>query len=291
MKKIPIKALSAIIISLLSLGFIGETNRSEAVELRWKLKEGDTLTYETSMVEMDSSTFNFNIDEIFGNASDSSDSEANEFFEKFKNFYTNTNIITRLTHSQHFEDVLAIEMLAIPKKKVTEKEEEKDQFMNAMLRGTMLRGSVHPSGELHSFWVQSKQKNLISIFFELPPGKVSAGDSWSLNNVNLIGNDQNFVCEEANKSNQVRLREIKSVEGESIAVLDYDILEYVSGQFNSPFGAKNKGKKTIMKFVYKAQAEFSIDKGKWISYQGIMSLDVQGIMNSKQRQKFALVEK
>ena len=279
-------------LSFLYLGSIAQEKQLEEVELRWKLGKDDTLTYETSMVEIDSSTFEFGIDDIFGNSQDSTKSGGNEFFEKFKNFYAQTNIITWLTHAQHFEDVLSIEMLAIPKKKTSEKEEsEKDSFMEAMLRGTMLRGSVYPSGELHSFWVQGKQKNLISIFFELPPGKVKVGDSWSLDHVNLIGNDQNFICEEANKVNQVRLREIKSVNGESVAVLDYDILEYVSGQFHSPFGAKGKGKKTIMKFVYKAQAEFSIDKGKWISYQGIMSLDDEGIFSSHQNQKFALVEK
>lgn len=292
MKKNPIKFLFAAILTILSIVCFGQGNPLEEVELRWKLGKGDTLTYETSMVEIDSSTFEFGINDIFGDSQDSTKSGGNEFFEKFKNFYTQTNIITRLTHSQHFEEVLAIEMLAIPKKKALEEEDnEKGNFMNAMLRGTMLRGSIYPSGELHSFWVQGKQKNLISIFFELPTEKVKVGDSWSLDNVNLIGNDQNFICEEAKKLNQVRLREIKSVDGESIAVLDYNILEYVSGQFNSPFGGRDKGKKTIMKFVYKAQAEFSIDKGKWISYQGIMSLDAQGIFSSRQNQKFALVEK
>ena len=45
-----------------------------------------------------------------------------------------------------------------------------------------------------------------------------------------------------------------------------------------------------MKFIYKAQAEFSVDKGKWVSYNGIMSLNASGFMNSVQKKKFALIE-
>lgn len=167
-----------------------------------------------------------------------------------------------------------------------------NKMMNSMMKGTILRGSVYKNGSLHSFWMKSNQKNLLSLFFELPNKTVSIGDSWTLKNVNFIGNDQNFICRKAKKKNLITLIDIKEKDGETVAVINYDILEFVSGDFNSPsfFGNGGGNKPTEMKFIYKAQAEFSIDKGKWISYNGIMSLEASGVMTSVQKQKFALIE-
>jgi hypothetical protein len=156
----------------------------------------------------------------------------------------------------------------------------------------MLRGSVYKNGSLHSFWMKNNQKNLLSLFFELPNKELKKGDSWILSNVNFIGNDHNFICKKAEKKNQITLTDIRKLNGETIAVIDYNILEYVFGDFNTPafLGNEAGSKKTEMKFIYKAQAEFSVEKGKWISYNGIMSLDASGALNSVQKKKFALIE-
>ena len=61
-----------------------------------------------------------------------------------------------------------------------------------------------------------------------------------------------------NKKNIITLIYIKNVNGETVAVIDYDILEYVSGDFNNPFSKDSK--ETTMEFIYKENAEFSIDK-------------------------------
>jgi len=87
--------------------------------------------------------------------------------------------------------------------------------------------------------------------------------------------------------------DIKKVKGESIALLKYDIVEYVKGNFFMPsFGGGGKeGGETpsIMKFTHQAVGEFSIDKGRWISYDGIMSLVSSGVMNTKKKTKFTLI--
>ena len=46
--------------------------------------------------------------------------------------------------------------------------------------------------------------------------------------------------------------------------------------------------KTMMKITHQAIAEFSVDKGRWISYDGIMSLDATGFMTAKKKTKFTL---
>jgi hypothetical protein len=64
-------------------------------------------------------------------------------------------------------------------------------------------------------------------------------------------------------------------------------MEYVLGDFNNPFAGSNK--KTMMKMTYNAIAEFSIDKGRWSSYDGIMSLTATGVMTTNTTKKFALL--
>lgn len=269
----------------------------ESYDLTWKIEKDQTLAYETVMTEIGESEFEMNFGGVFKDLSENSDEDesrkkSKEFFNKLKDFYTNTNLVTNLSNSVEFEDVFDVEMIAIPKEEKEENDDEMTNMMNSMMKGIMLRGSFYKSGRLHSFWVKSAQKNLLSLFFELPTEGLKVGDSWTLDNVNFIGNDQNFKCLEAEKHNKVLFSEIVERNKKKIAVLEYDILEYVSGDFNTPsfFGKEAENTPTTMKFIYKAKAEFSIADGKWISYNGIMSLDATGALTSTQRQKFALVE-
>lgn len=157
--------------------------------------------------------------------------------------------------------------------------------MQAWLREIQLTGLW----EIHSFWVKSKQKNLIAMFFELPNKPVKVGDTWQID-VNLIANDQNFECDSAYKINMVTLTDIKKINGETIAVIKYEIEEFVDGSFNSPaFFGSGGPTQTMMKFTHQAIAEFSIDKGRWISYDGIMGLVASGIMTSNTKKKFSLI--
>lgn len=268
------------------------------VDLNWKLPDTDSLKYQTVMTPIGESSFKMNFGELFDKITDKENTEMENFgktfFKKLKDFNNNTNLITILTKSENFDDVINIEMIAEEKEKSNDDDKDSmSQMMHSILKGTMLRGSVYSNGSLHSFWMKSRQKNLLSLFFELPNKSIKKGDSWTLHNVNFIGNDQNFICKECEKKNTITLIDIKHIDAETIAVIDYDIVEYVSGDFNMPafMGNKASKKKTTMKFIYKARAEFSIDKGKWISYNGIMALNASGALNSVQKQKFALIER
>jgi len=158
-----------------------------------------------------------------------------------------------------------------------------------MNQGVMLRGSVYAKGGVHSFWVKAQQKNLIAILFELPTQPVKVGDTWSLD-VNLISNDQNFSCDSSYKMNTVTLTELKKVKGETVATLKYEIEEYVSGTFSTPmFKEGGGGTPTMMRFSHLGIAEFSVDRGRWISYDAIMSLDATGVLRSRKKTKFSLM--
>ena len=298
MKTTIINTVAACLLCIPILVFAQANDTDSSVDLQWKLKPGDTLTYETVLTEIEASSIDIDFGGLFDQIVDSTDVENKDIgktlFKQLKNLQANTNLVTRLTSSENVAEVINIETIAIPKEENEHSDEDGiSPMMNAMMRGTMLRGSVYKSGNVHSFWVKSSQKNLISLFFELPTRAISIGDSWELKNVNLIANDQNFICKEAQRKNKVTFTELKIVDGETIAVIEYDVLEYVSGDFSTPaiFGNEKGNQKTTMKFIYKAQGEFSVDQGKWVIYNGIMSLDATGALNTTQKQKFALVEK
>lgn len=274
--------------------------RNQTVDLKWKIGENEKLNYATVMSDIDTSTIEMDFSRLFKSLSESTKSGMNEskdFFKKFNNSYKNLDYVTTLSSDEN--GVIDIVMTTRPKENIQEaeidstnsKEAEILKMMQSMNQGVMLRGSVYETGDIRSFWVKSSQKNLIAIFFQLPANPVKIGDKWSLD-INLIANDQNFECDSAYKINEVTLTDTKKVKGETVAVLKYNIIEYVNGDFNSPSFSRNNGrkKKTIMKFSHQGIAEFSIDKGRWITYDGIMSLEASGVMTANKKTKFTLIK-
>ncbi|MEO0471540.1 MAG: hypothetical protein AAF206_18060 [Bacteroidota bacterium] len=131
---------------------------------------------------------------------------------------------------------------------------------------------------------------MIALFFQLPTHPVKIGDKWSLD-INLIANDQTFVCDSAYKINEVTLSDIRNVKGEKIALIQYNIEEYVQGTLNLPsfLGKKSKETKSTMKFSFQGIGEFSVDKGRWATYEGTMILDASGPRISSQKTRYALI--
>ena len=164
-------------------------------------------------------------------------------------------------------------------------------MMRSLNKGVVLRGSLYEEGGIHSFWLKSRQKNLLALLFELPTVPVKVGDKWSLD-VNLIANDQNFDCDSAYKVNEVTLVDVKKRKGEKIAVLKYHHVEYVQGSYYKPsfLGDEGEQQAGMMKFVHEGMAEFSVDKGRWVVYDGVMSLETTGMVTVKKKTRFGLIE-
>ncbi|MBL4704929.1 MAG: hypothetical protein JKY54_10425 [Flavobacteriales bacterium] len=286
----------------LSLGvFIGISafsQENKEVELNWKINPGEIVTYQTIMNEIDTSTIEYNFGNLFEVFMDSTEDvmdEAKNLLKELNESFKNINLLTELTNNG--DGTVEIVMKTRPEQEVEEIESDTtDIVMDAVMKmilsmkkGIMLRGSVYETGGIHSFWVKSNQKNLIAMFFELPSKPVKIGDYWPLE-INFIANDQNFKCDSAYQVNKVTLTDLKSSNGETIAVIKYEIEEFVDGSFDAPalFGSGG-ATETTMKFTYHAIAEFSVDKGRWVSYDGIMGMVTSGIMTANTKKKFSLL--
>jgi len=288
--------LLTLVFGFLTIASFGQ--KKQKVDLDWKIGKQEKLSYMTVMSEIDTSSVEMNFDGLFKSFSDSTGkgiSEVKDFFKKLNSSFKNMDLVTTLTNKG--AGIIDIVMVANQNKDKQLKSDTSDskqkeiiKMMQAVSQGVMLRGSVYEAGGIHSFWTKSNQKNLISIFFELPTKSVQVGDTWDLD-INLISNDQNFECDSSYKVNKVTMVDIKKVHGENIAVLKYDIIEYVKGNFTTPsFGGNMGGQsETMMKFTHQAVAEFSIEKGRLISYDGIMTLVASGVMTANKKTKFTLI--
>ncbi|MBS1635180.1 MAG: hypothetical protein JST26_04600 [Bacteroidetes bacterium] len=285
-----------ILLAVITLTALGQKNRT--VELRWKIEKNEKLNYQTIMSNIDTTKFEMNFGKAFQALFDSANNEASETQKLVKSFgkaLQNTDYVTTLTNKGR--GIIDITMLASQKDNSNESLKDTSgnedakilKMIQSLNKGVVLRGSVYETGGIHSFWVKSNQKNLIAVFFELPKKPVKIGDTWSID-INLISNDQNFSCDSSYKINEVTLIDIKKEKGETIAVLKYNIAEYVHGFFTFPsLSGDGSDQETMMKFTHQAIAEFSVDKGRWVSYEGIMTLDATGYMTAQKKTRFALV--
>ncbi len=287
-----------ILLAVISLTTFGQ---NQALELKWKIGKTEKLNYVTVMSDIDTSSIEIDFGGLFKSLSDSSDTglkESKNFFKKLNEAFKNQDLISTLTTKDNGIIYIVINTKPKEESKKTDmdttdrKGAEVLKMMQSMTQGVMLRGSVYETGGIHSFWVKNAQKNLLALFFELPKKPINVGDKWSID-VNFIANDQNFECENSHKINEVSLAEIKKINGETIAVIKYNIIEYVKGNLNTPafFGKEGGLKETMMKFTYQGIAEFSVDKGRWVNYDGIMSLEATGFMTANKKTKFTLIDK
>jgi hypothetical protein len=286
-----IKYLFVSLFILTSLSAFSQS--TDVAFLKWKLKPNEVLSYKASMDEIDTANHkDFSMDgitKVMGN--DSISAQINKLYKGLGVDPQHANYEVHLTEKR--KNVIDIEM-------VLKNEDHKQNadtaglgsknvqmLMARMLGGVMLRGSIYENGTIESFYMINAQKNMLAMFFELPGKAIKIGDTWPLS-VQFISMDQGFVCDSSYRQNHVKVISIEEKNGEHIVKLKYDIAEYVDGNMNSPFG--NNTIKTSMKVTYQAVAAFSIEKGRWITYDGVISSSATGFMSAQSTQKYSLVE-
>lgn len=261
--------------------------------MKWKIKHGEPLVYKTVLEEVDTANRR-DIDvsamaKLFSGL-DNDSLQRRSFKELNKVLTQSAHYLTTLEKGKGnlidivISDPDSTQMKAFMKFAPDDKEAK--AMLSKMTAGAMLRGAITDEGQIASFYTKNDQKNMIAQFFELPGKPVKEGDSWPLT-INYISMDQNFKCDSSYHENQVTVTHIGSQGGEHIVQLKYKVVEFVIGDFNSPFG--DKAIKTSMKFTLDAIADFSIEKGRWVDYNGVISMNSTGIMEAQTTKRIALI--
>lgn len=280
------KMLPLVLFSFLSLNAFAQTN--DAVFLKWKLAPGEVLSYKAAMHEIDTAAdqgFSLHLGKLFETLSlkDSVDKELINL-QKAADKY---DMIVHLSEPK--PPVIKLEMTMHQEDTTDQKQTALTNLMKMVTDNVALRGALYEDGTIESFYTKNDQRNLLATLFELPGKPVKVGDSWVLD-VHFISMDQNFTCDTSYRKNQVTLVALKNLGTDTIAVLKYDISEFVSGTFLNPFREnKDEKTKTFMKITHSAVGEFSIKNGRWISYNGVMALHTGGFATSASTKEIRLI--
>ena len=130
------------------------------------------------------------------------------------------------------------------------------------------------SGELQSFYLKQKQRNLVSLFFKLPEEPISIGDKWSIP-IDLIEIGQGFVPSEAKRKQEVELQSVsKNDQGHEIADIFYIITEMVEGQFEYSYTDEVVPIKS--EYTYYALGKFNLQAGRWEDFVAISYISGAG---------------
>ncbi len=277
-----------IFLIFLSISFITNSKAQDTYNLKWKINDDEKIAYLTETGTIDSAIIDLpeffkTINNVFKDKSDSVDFDLNNFF---KSFYSGIEKYSMMSVLQKQGEWINIKSI-VENLNDTSQNSDSGGFMS-MMKGIQLRGLLNQNGEIQSFYTKRDQKNLISIFFQLPSKPVRIGEKWSLD-VNWITMDQNFECDSMKRTNEVELIDVRIDKRDTIAIIKYNFNERVKGNFNLPFG--NKSIETMYDWQYNAICEFSITNGKWINYSGISTVHSTGFQNTSFKQRFALVEK
>lgn len=156
-----------------------------------------------------------------------------------------------------------------------------------MQTGVKLRGDICDNGSVYSQFLQREQKNLLSIFFQLPTDSVEIGDSWDLD-LQWIVTNHRFKCDSFDLRHSVELQGVTEINGEIIASLLYKLEEYMIGE--DVAGWDNTKSEALYKFTNIGVCRFNITKGKWEFYDMINEVELHGAQNSSYRTRMYLKE-
>jgi hypothetical protein len=262
--------------------------------MKWKLKPNETIAYKAYMSENSpNGAKKIGFGGMFKSlGTDTAEAGMQKIMQQIQGLAPEYYIAS-LTEQK--KDVIDIELIAKKKDKAKDKTTDEPgfaQLMDAMASGPSLRGAVHEDGAIQSFYLKTEQKNILALFFQLPAKPVKVGDEWQID-THFTNMDQSFKCDSSFRKNVVKVTGIEDVSNDKVVVISYDIVEYVKGDFFFPFSPpgmeSQKNIPTLYKTIFKATARFSIEKGRWLSYEGELQSVITGIMQAEGTQRYALV--
>lgn len=236
-------------------------------ELNWKIDDGDSIRYAQEM-----RLVSYEMIEL--------EDEFDEGFKDMQEAFDNLDFFTTL-----YDRGDQIEVVSYSVSKPEAEDAEEGSFTQILSDKVVLRGNMYKTGGIASFWTKTQQKNLLALLFELPQEPVSVGDSWPID-ISFLQMDENFVCDSSFSKNEVYLAEVIEEDNDRIAVINYDIEQFITGSME--VGFIDSEDPSEMKMTFKGQAKFSIDRGRIVFSSGILKVESEGFMNSTSGTRLSL---
>jgi len=250
---------------------------SEKYELQWKIPAEEVLIYKIQMETIDSlssvpeedmSSLVKMVAKLYG---DSVEVPINS-----EDIYQ--GLISKINSLSYFsilrqgaENDMKIDFITRINKQY-DQEKYMDIF-NKFIKKAVFKGNLSMNGDLYNEEGNPVFDPKINILFELPEKPVSVGDTWPLN-IKFVEH-QNKKEKIKDTLNQVKFVELLIDGEDSIAVLEYQLQ-----------GPENVGRA----LSYVGKGKFNLNQGKWISYTGVLTQKISGIVSMKQVQKIKLSE-
>ena len=187
-------------------------------------------------------------------------------------------VTTVRTKNEGILEVKTISAEPIFEDEPIDKEEEMDRKIQKEMAGTLqLLADLNTTGEIQSFFLVQRQKNLISLFFKLPNKAIEVGELWNIP-VNLIELGNGYRVEKSQRYNKARVLSIKNdPEKGRIAEILYVVSEELEGNYRLREDASIEAPvKFLIAASYVGYAELFVDKGYWKSYTAKLTFSGSG---------------
>jgi len=256
----------------------------EPVLINWKIKNNEIIAYKTTMSELEESKFQSNnylksLLDSLGVKDGSNQLDLDQLAKTLKKDSENFESISTL---QNVNDLVYVRIVRKAKDAANT---TSTGILGDMSKGIQFRGYLSKEGSIYSYYLKNQQKNILAIFFQLPGKKVKVGDSWTVD-AQWFSNDHTFKCDKAERISEVKLKDLKVVKKDTIALISYNLKESLEGTTQIPWSKENK--KAIYKMTYIGDCEFNISKGRWEKFGAIMDTEASGFQNIKQKLLYSL---
>lgn len=264
----------------------------DTYRLRWKPNKNEIIAYIMETVNLENPKLDLNsgflslLDSL--SHGDTTSVKATFVKKMLENSIENMKNTEKIATIQQQQQKIYVRIL------VKDKEPLKKKVINDSLpdfsqfsKGIQFKAFLNENGGIYSFYLQTRQKNILGLYFQLPENKVKIGDSWPLD-LQMLSMDYQFNCDSANNINKVTLQKTYQKDLDTIAVLKYEIVEYLSGSYSDLWS--NQKKPIMMEMKYFGNPEFNITKGRWENFNMIMTIISKGYQESSTKQLYKLTE-
>jgi hypothetical protein len=268
-------------------GFSQVTDK--AYQLKWKIGNDEIIPYsieaiplEDSKIDMSQAFSSLMKSQGVKNDTSKINGQIDEFVKSFKEEQKNLTQIATIENKGN----LLYARIFVKNNQKKESNSSKPTF-ESMMQGIQFRGLLNKDGSIYSYFLQTTQKNLLALYFQLPDKPVKIGDTWPID-LQWLSANYTFHCDSANKINTITFKDSYIKGLDTIAVLNYYYSETLSGSTSMPLS--NEVKPSYLHMDYSGLVEFNISQGRWENYNLIITNNSKGFQNSSSRLLYKLTE-